>query len=85
MKASLRRRFASRVFASGAAAEICARPRTVAHLVTLEDIKNAHEVVNKSPHVRRTALLSGFELPTDEVKGVDFMMKLENTQVHIVL
>ena len=48
--------------------------------MTLEKIKDAYEVVKDSPHCRRTALLSGFQLPTDDTKDIDLMLKLENTQ-----
>lgn len=52
----------------------------MSRLVSLAHIKEAAKVVARSPHVRRTVLLEGFQLPTDVSKDVDLLLKLENTQ-----
>ena len=51
----------------------------MSELVTVQAVQAAQKVINASPHVRRTALVSGFPVP-GEHQAAEIYMKLENTQ-----
>jgi threonine dehydratase len=50
-----------------------------APLVTLDEIRHAHKVINDSPHVRRTTLATEFNIPGKH-GAQETLLKLENTQ-----